>query len=93
MRSSLYSNQSQYSPNLSARPQGNPVLVDIDKEAPYIGQHSYSSVRIELGLTFIFTKGLAIRTTPDKCVLVKEVRSGGAIDRDGFIKVFTTVLL
>jgi hypothetical protein len=31
--------------------------------------------------------GLAIRTTADNYVLVKDVRPGGAIDRDGFIKV------
>ena len=33
------------------------------------------------------SSGLAIRTTQNNTVLVKDVRPGGAIEKDGFIKV------
>ena len=36
---------------------------------------------------FNLSSGLAIRTLQDNTVLVKDVRPGGAIAKDGFIKV------
>jgi len=63
----------------------NPVVVEVEKNAPYIGMPYYYSI-----ISYLINNsfpGLAIQVTPNKRVIVKDVRPGGAIDRNNFIKV------